>query len=571
MTRMPAFRVLAFLAAVALLGSSAGADDDDCLKKKPLGRGDRVKNVIMLVPDGCSASVQTLARWYQHDKDKTLCLDSMLCGAVRTYMSNSVIPGSAATATAFATGHKTYARFIGIGPRGDDVLSTLPTPPKSIQYRPLATVLEGAKLMGKSTGLIATSRITHATPASFAAHIRDRGWDNEIMEHMVYNEVDVVFGGGKRHLIPKADGGKRTDGEDLLKVLKSRGVSWVSNTAEMKAAKCAPVWGLFADSHMAAHIDRDPKVEPSIAEMTKKAIQLLSKDEDGFFLLVEGSQVDWAGHANDPIHWLTDFLAFDEAVKVAVEFAKKDGKTAVWCFPDHNTGGPAIGNWTTDGSYTSTSVEDLLGPLAGMKITSNKLAYEKIGSDTSNANIRKQIKEWWGLDITEADADAILELNKSLSLNYAISRYISANYTVLGFTTHGHNGEDVPLWCYGRKKLCGLYDNTDLATMAAHAMGFKLARTNLRLYVEVDKAFSDYEIDWSDKANPVLVIGKAELPISKDLLYIGKKTYNLEGLVVYVDPDDDTDGDEKVYIPMQAVKLIKKDLKAKKNRNWFDG
>jgi alkaline phosphatase len=564
---------LAFLAVLALLVTSAGADDGHYhFMKKPLGRCDRVKNLIILVPDGCSATVQTAARWYQQSKGKKLCLDQMLCGAVRTHMSNSVITGSAAAATAFASGHKTYARFIGLGPRGDDVLTTLPTPPRYIQYRPLASVLEGAKLMGKSTGLIATSRITHATPASYAAHIVDRRLDNEIMEHMVYNEVDVVFGGGYRHLIPTTAGGKRTDGEDLKKVLINRGVKWVSNTAQMKAAKCAPVWGLFTSSHMSAHIDRDPKIEPSIAEMTKKAIELLSKDKDGFFLMIEGSQVDWAGHANDPIHWLTDFLAFDEAVKVAVEFAKKCGNTAVWCFPDHNTGGPTIGNRNTDSGsdYTHVSVEALLGPLGGMKITAWNLA-GKLGKTPTNQQIIDGIKTWWGLDITPADADAILKLyNGGMSLDWALGEYISAHYTLFGWTTHGHTGEDVPLWCYGPMSPCGLVDNTELAHWSAHALGFRLSMVNPRLYVEVGKVFGNYKIDWSVPANPVLVIGCARLPISKDLLYIGPKTFNLEGLVVYVDPDDEygldtkEDGDEKVYIPMQAVKIIKMFAKYKK-------
>jgi alkaline phosphatase len=108
----------------------------------------------------------------------------------------------------------------------------------------------------------------------------------------------------------------------------------------------------------------DP-TQPSIAEMTAKAIELLSQDRDGFFLMVEGSQVDWAGHNNDPIYMTTDFLAFDEAVKVACDFADEKGKTLVMAFPDHNTGGMKIGHYYTAMGYTETTIEDLVDPPLG--------------------------------------------------------------------------------------------------------------------------------------------------------------------------------------------------------------
>ncbi|MEA2115871.1 MAG: alkaline phosphatase [Thermodesulfobacteriota bacterium] len=157
-------------------------------------------NVIVMIPDGCDETVQTVARWY---KGEDLAVDTMQTGTVKTHMANSIIPGSAAAATAFASGHKTTARFIGVGPRTEDLLTGLE--PTADPYAPVATVLEAAQREGKATGIISTSRVTHATPAAFAAHVQDRGWDNDIMEHMVYNNVDVVFGGGARHLITGPD------------------------------------------------------------------------------------------------------------------------------------------------------------------------------------------------------------------------------------------------------------------------------------------------------------------------------------------------------------------------------
>jgi len=152
-----------------------------------------IRNVIVLVPDGCSQSVQTLARWY---KGSDLCLDAMQIGVAKHEMANSVITGSAAAATAFATGYKTTVRFLSVGPRDDDVLSTYvwPEPASTFSYLPLATVLEGARLVtGKATGLISTSRFTHATTAAFACHSVDRGNENtDIAEHMVYNALDLA-------------------------------------------------------------------------------------------------------------------------------------------------------------------------------------------------------------------------------------------------------------------------------------------------------------------------------------------------------------------------------------------
>jgi len=115
-------------------------------------------------------------------------------------MANSIITGSAAASTAFATGHKTTVRFLGLGPRTDDLLTGFE--PTAEPFASVASILEAAKKRVRSTGIAVTCRVTHATPAGFACHIEDRGWDNDITEHMVDNNIDVVFGGGFRHLIP---------------------------------------------------------------------------------------------------------------------------------------------------------------------------------------------------------------------------------------------------------------------------------------------------------------------------------------------------------------------------------
>ena len=531
----------------------------DC--KSCSGSKAEIQNVIILVPDGCSQSIQTLARWYSGNP---LMLDEMVVGLVSTYSTDSVITDSSSAATAFATGYKTTNGFVSVGPSNVSVLSMLESPSEDLQYSPLATVLEGSKLEGKATGLVATSRVTHATPAAFASHVDNRDNENEIMEQMVYEDIDVVFGGGSRHLVPEAEGGKRTDGENLTEVLLDRGYQYVDSRDEMLNLSSGKTWGLFASSHMAPDIDRAELApeEPSLAEMTGKAVELLSQDKDGFFLMVEGSQIDWANHANDPAYAVTDFLAFEEAVKVAVEFAEKDGHTLVLAFPDHNTGGMTIGS-NSDPNYTSTTVEDLIDPLKGMNLSSAGVV-NKIGADASSENIKAQLKTWWGINATDDDVTEILELynnGEGLSLDYAISDVISRNHTVIGWTTHGHNGEDVPLWAYGPDYPAGHIDNTEIAGYIAKELGFDLNKSKSCLFVEVGEVFSrdngdgkldenEYLLDMTKPSNPVLRIGDAELPVSKNILIKDGVTYELKGIVVYAPVTG------KVYIPSEVLSLV---------------
>lgn len=547
-------------ALVACFSSAATAWNDDTFKH----HRKRVKNVIVMVPDGCDETVQTVARWY---KGEMLQVDKMKLGAVKVHMANSVIPGSAAAATAFATGHKTTVRFLGVGPRTEDLLTGFE--PTAEPYAPVASILEAAKRKGKSTGLVATSRITHATPAAFASHIQDRGWDNEIMEHLVYNNIDVVLGGGARHLIPKGEtyttsfgaewGGKRTDGENLMDVLIDRGYMFIDNKDDMDAVTIGRVWGLFDDSHMQPDMDRQHFAthEPSIAEMTAKAIELLSQDHDGFFLMVEGSQVDWAGHNNDPVYMVRDFIAFDDAVKVACDFAKEDGQTLVLTYPDHNTGGMKIGHYATAVGYTETTIEDLVDPLLGMSITSGGLVkmMKNVPSET-DALIKylignETVMNYWNIDLTETDAQEIAEFEPSVGLSNALAKVVSKNHTVVGWTTYGHNGETVPLWLYGGQAPVGTIDNTDLATMAADAMRVDLDKTTARLYVDLSTVTNEYEIDETDPENPVLIIKSAKLPISKDYMIFRGRTIQLPGVTVLA-PETG-----KVYVSKEVLRFLR--------------
>lgn len=267
----------------------------------------RFKNVIVLIPDGCDDATLHLSRLF---KRENLMVDSMDRGSVITSMANSITTDSAPGGTAYACGIKSTDKFIGIGPRTEDLLSIFNPHDMKTPYAPYASVLEAAKMLRKSTGLLSTSALSHATPGAYSSHVLDRSMTLDITEQQVHQNIDVMMGGGAREIIPASDcpnavaGGRRTDCQNLMDELLDRGYEMCSTRSELMAITPAfgkKVWCNFASNHMQADINRKvfAQSEPSLAEMTQKAIEILSQNPMGFFLMVEGSEVDWAGHAND--------------------------------------------------------------------------------------------------------------------------------------------------------------------------------------------------------------------------------------------------------------------------------
>nr|MBA5585189.1 alkaline phosphatase [Anaerobacillus isosaccharinicus]QOY38460.1 alkaline phosphatase [Anaerobacillus isosaccharinicus] len=281
------------------------------------------KNVILLIPDGLGASYMTATRIY---KGEELSFERYVKGLMNTWSSNTNVTDSAAAGTAMATGYKADNGKISVTPDGME--------PDSI--------LDAARDKGKATGVVATSRVTHATPAVFVAHDSSRG--NEVALAQQYiNNVDVILGGGQDMFTLEAEGGKQPE-RNLVQEAIDAGYNYITTKSEMADTSNGKVLGLFAKAAMTYEIDRVDVEQPSLSEMTKYAIDVLSKDQDGFFLMVEGSQIDWAGHANDPVAAIHDTLEFEEAVNEALEFAKKDKETLVVIAGDHETGGLVIGS-----------------------------------------------------------------------------------------------------------------------------------------------------------------------------------------------------------------------------------
>src|SRR5690606_12020247 len=425
-------RVLPLAVVTSLaIGSLVGSFSVPVADAKPKDRHSNsgiAKNVIFMVPDGYSASYATNYRWY---KGEETILDSMLVGMHRTYSADSKITDSAAAGTAMATGVKTNNGIISMTPDGVE----------------LETILEAAEKNKKSSGLVATSTITHATPAVFASHVASRASESDIAPQLIENDVDVILGGGKKYFP-----------ESLLLEAKGNQYQVVSNKIQLNNVKNAKkLIGLFAEEAMAPELDRDETDQPSLAEMTEKAIEVLRKDKDGFFLMVEGSQIDWACHDNDAAWAMKDSEAFVSAVAVAVDFAKRDGKTLVVVAGDHDTGGMSVGGY----GKGDTNLEILRNVTATGDFMESKLNSER-------SNIKEVMKQYTDLDITDEEETRIkLATSPSTIINQIVSER-----AVVGWSSTGHTGTDVPLYAFGPGShlFAGLHENTSLPVLMAEAM-----------------------------------------------------------------------------------------------------
>ncbi len=308
---------------------------------------DDVHNVILLIGDGMGFNHVELARAVVV-ADKGLWMEQLpVKGQLTTYAANKKVTDSAASGTAMACGIKTNNGMIGMDP-------------KEVQYR---SILELLSVDRWKTGLVATSQITHATPASFASHVKSRGNQKKIALQMLANRVDVMLGGGRKYWLPKEADGIRNDGRNLLEKAQLDGYRVIELRDELLALEQLPALGLFGKDGLTTF-----NPEPMLGEMCGKAIELLaaeSKKRAGFFLMVEGSQIDWAAHANDTNRVIRQTLLFDLAVREAIQFARRDKHTLVIVTADHETGGLKLktskrnnsikAKWTS-GGHTAVNV-----------------------------------------------------------------------------------------------------------------------------------------------------------------------------------------------------------------------
>ena len=277
-------------------------------------KGKKPKNIVLLIGDGMGVSQVFAGITANGGK---LFLDNFKhIGFSKTSSSSHYITDSAAGGTALAAGVKTYNGAIGVDPG----------------KKPVKSILHEAIEKGLAGGLVSTSSITHATPASFIAHQAARSSYEAIAADFLNTEIDVFIGGGYKHFTD------RQDGKNLAKELEAKGYKVLQNLEEIATVKSGKLAGLTA----AEHNGRMQERMDMLPVATKTALNILSNNKKGFFLMIEGSQIDWAGHAKNTSYAVEDMLDFDRTIGQVLEFAAADGQTLVIVTADHETGGMAV-------------------------------------------------------------------------------------------------------------------------------------------------------------------------------------------------------------------------------------
>lgn len=502
------------------------------------------KNIILMIPDGASNGVLSLAQWYMHymgDKDFELNVRDHVCGMMSSTSSNGIIPCSAPAMAAIVTGMPQRAGNISVYPEPDPAQDIIYVDPERT-YQPLATIMEANRLEhGKSTGVVATVDIFHATPAACASHTHTRGDRTAISRQMASNGVDVAFGGGLKYL----DQANRD-------ILKKNDITVIEKDLEAfrNFDGDGGLWALFEDDFLPFDQDRDTLTSPSLAEMTAKAIEILSKNKNGFFLMVEGSKVDYAAHAGAPHSIITEFLAFDEAFGVALDFAKKDGNTTVIVVPDHGNSG-VIGGKSSYKRYTSKGVDSLY---QGMK--HYKGSYLKISEELATCNnqdLKAEFKKWTGIDLTKDELDELIRTRGSVEGDYmqvgnsknfasSISR-IMADHTNISCASTTHTSEDVFLAVYHPKGDIphGILSNTELNEYMCQVSGLDKSLDELSDYyfARHDRLFEGHEATViKDKEFPRLEVTvegkKIVVPAWDTDITIDGTTFRLSTPSVYI-------------------------------------
>lgn len=447
-------RTLASLSAILICAAAcAAAPANQQQASKP-------KNIILLVGDGMGYS-QVKAYRYFADNPATEGIDALpfdryLVGSVATeaitlncakeqpdkcVRDPYGITDSASSASAYATGQDTLVERIGI----------------SVDGQRQENISERARRRGIAVGVVSTSQVTHATPAAFYAHVSGRSETESIADQLFDNQYQgmplpqVILGGGARYL-------QRED-RDLVAEFAAKGYALASNRDELLQSKANLLLGLFAPIGLPRAWDR-PATTPSLADMTTAAIRVLEQDPEGFFLMVEGSQIDWAAHSNDIVGVVSEMQDFSAAIEVALEYANGRNDTLVVVTADHETGGLSMGR---DGEYLWNP-----RPLRGLKSTPAGITEEFLaGNEPLSAVAARHLpfkltkQERKDLDVAKQEVPPYPTYGVDGTQAYTLLSLLFDHRTSSGWTTTGHTGVDVPLYAAGpgSKQFHGVIQN----------------------------------------------------------------------------------------------------------------
>lgn len=446
---------------------------------------DAPKYVFYFIGDGLGAAQRQIAEFYKQeiteDKNAKLLMNTFpTAGINTTYSSDTLVTDSAAAGTALATGHKTNNGVISQKPDGTVVKS----------------LIEAAEEKEMVTGIISTTRITHATPATFASHNENRNNENAIAADYLDSGVEFIAGGGNRHFVPQNwefGKSKREDSRNILTEFSKKGyITFESEEASQDFRDYSPKAGdkviaTLSYSHLPYEIDRQQTNEtPSLAEITEKGIELLSKDKNGFFLMVEGGRIDHACHANDVAGSIHDTLAFDNALEKAYEFYNNHPEeTLIVVVGDHETGGMGLGfakNYFLklgELKDIKASVEDVLTK----KYDGDREAYfkyisENFGLDNLTEKERNEIIKAMDIADSKEEYDVAIYGPSYYGPVAIATAHIISERANIEWTTYAHSATAIPMSAIGigAESFGGYKDNTEIAKAMANIMGFELSK-----------------------------------------------------------------------------------------------
>ncbi|KIY02279.1 uncharacterized protein Z520_02417 [Fonsecaea multimorphosa CBS 102226] len=495
----------------------------------PDGRPTGKRNMIFMVSDGMGPTSLSMTRSFRQFTtglpiDDVLILDRHHIGSSRTRSTSSLVTDSAAGATAFSCGFKSYNGAIAVLP----------------DHTPCGTVLEAAKRAGYMTGLVVTTRITDATPACFAAHANRREYEDLIAEQMIGHYplgrvVDLMIGGGRCHFLPNTtEGSCRADDKDVVAMAKDKyGFTYVDNRKDFDNLKAGdvklPLLALIADTDVPYEIDRVhvDDIYPSQAEMAKLALKALSaatKDSDqGFFLMIEGSRIDHAGHFNDPGAQVREVMAHDESFGAVLDFLEDDKTEGILVSTsDHETGGLAAARqlheaypaylWFPEVLANATHSTEYLARTWNEYTSSNADTPRK----DKGSKLRELVTSNLGFsDLSEEEIDAVIDAKPIWPPLYHFSDMISRRAQI-GWSTHGHSAADVNIYASHPSHAPGLvgnHENIEVGEFIAKYLDLDLGVITAELKdkkVKTSSLGEDTEEDWGEWMGP------PGLPVNED-------------------------------------------------------
>lgn len=431
--------------------------------------GKTAKNIIFLVSDGMSTGTLNMANLYRQRKDgrqtNWISLYTQQKGSrafMDTASANALVTDSAAASSAWGGGVRVNNGSLNVAADGTF-------------HKP---ILQKFKTAGKSVGCVTTVPITHATPAGFCVNSDARSDQEGIALQYLDLKFDVMMGGGTEFFSAE----KRKDKKDLFKQFAASGFSVLRNRKEMmdkNLSNAKPVLGVFYEDGLPFTLDRDhdtAKQEevPTLAEMTQKAIDLMKDNKKGFVLQVEGGKVDWAAHSNDVGGLISDQLAFDDAIGVALAFADLNKDTLVIITTDHGNANPGLFSAGGDVNVNFEKLQSFTH--------TNDWLLNKISSTDSARQVIEKMEAAQKLVITEAEAGALLSHYKTLDgdglynakkLPFKLLAEIQYKHTSVGWASMGHSADYVELAMYGpgAEMLKPFVKNTDLHNFMLNAAG----------------------------------------------------------------------------------------------------